>query len=58
METLLTNTGYNDLLINLDNVLYIERYKNNSSIIYFVDGSSRRFVDNFDALVEELHNNG
>ena len=55
MNTLLTNTRYNDLLINLDNVLYIERYDNNSSVIYFVDGSLRKIVDNFDALVEVLH---
>lgn len=58
MNTLLTNTAYFDLLINLNNVLYIEGDSDNKSIIYFVDGTYRKVTDKFDVLVEELHNNG
>lgn len=55
METLLTNTDYCDVLINLNNVLYIERASDKESIIYFTNGEYLRTRDNFDALVEVLH---
>ena len=55
METLLTNTDYCDVLINLNNVLYIERASEKESIIYFTNGEYLRTIDNFDALVEVLH---
>ena len=56
MKTLLTNTTHYDILINLDNVLYIERAADKESIIYFVSGDYARVVEDFDKLVEELHN--
>lgn len=55
MNTLLTSTYYCDVLINLDNVLHIERASDKESIIYFVNGEYLRTMDNFDALVEVLH---
>lgn len=55
MKTLLTNTPYCKVLINLDNILFIERDMNEETAIYFVNGEYLRTMDNFDTLVEVLH---
>ena len=41
--------------MNLDNVAYISQDINNNSIIYFIDGNFAEVTDNFNTLVEKLH---
>lgn len=58
MKTLLTKTYYYDILINFDNVTFIERAADGESVVYFVNEDFTRIAKDFDELVEELNNNG
>lgn len=55
MKTLLTSVTHYKILVNLDNVTYISQDINNNSIIYFIDGNFAEVTDDFNTLVEKLH---